>query len=342
MGNLNDRKLRTKRFFFARHLITVTFYLMFTALLSPLWAQEIYAPHDALFSTHFATEAQGWACGRWGSILHTEDGGKTWSRQESGTDLTLSDIFFTDPQTGWAVGNGGTILHTTDGGTTWVKQESPVPFFHMGVHFATPLKGWIASERTHILYTEDGGSTWQVQFRDEDYKLKAIAFSDELHGWAVGEYGYTYATRDGGKTWEHQNGHFRIDDETGELQTGVFLFDVAAIDSNRAVAVGADGLVLKTTDGGMSWNKLKTGAPKTHLFGVTAEEGGTIVISGKGVYQYSNDNGQTWHAIKCQPTMEYSWLYAVSHRGTGKFAAVGESGAIYLSDSQDQWKRVNY
>jgi len=184
-------------------------------------AQQKWTRHDDLFSASFTTEDQGWTCGRWGTILHTSDGGLTWTPQESGTGSTLGDIFFINARTGWAVGNGGTILHTGDAGETWRSQESPVPYFHMGVHFVSPERGWIASDKTHILYTENGGQTWQVQFNDNVYRLKSISFSDERHGWAVGEYGYTFHTRDGGRTWEHQGGYLRYNEETGLLEGGL-------------------------------------------------------------------------------------------------------------------------
>ena len=86
--------------------IVVVVSFIFCWLPSILYAQqkkqqELY---DDLFSVSFPTEKEGWACGRWGTILHTADGGKTWIRQNSGTDFTLSSIYFVDSKNGWAVG----------------------------------------------------------------------------------------------------------------------------------------------------------------------------------------------------------------------------------------------
>ena len=96
---------------------------------------------------------------------------------------------------------------------------------------------------THILSTEDGGATWHVQFQDEIYNLSAISFSDGQHGWAVGEYGFTYRTNDGGRSWVQTRRYFRVSDETGDIETGVTLFDVMAIDTDFGIAVGSDGVV---------------------------------------------------------------------------------------------------
>jgi photosystem II stability/assembly factor-like uncharacterized protein len=305
-------------------------------------SQEIY--YDDLFSAMFTNEKEGWASGRWGCILHTADGGKTWVRQNTGTDLTLSSVSFVDPKHGWAVGEQGIIIHTKDGGKTWEKQKSPVHFFHMKVHFETPLKGWIASEQTHILYTEDGGKTWSIQFKDQDFILKSISFCDPLHGWAVGEYGYTYHTNNGGKTWEKQAGEYALSASTGDIEGGTFLFDVVAIDPQTAWAVGIDGYVIKTENGGKIWKEIKTGAPKTQLFCIAANDGKTILIGGFGTFLSSSDEGRTWKNPEFNPPATYDWFYGIARRGHAGFVAVGGSGIIYLNEGKNPitWNKVNY
>ena len=294
--------------------------------------QKIY---DDLFSASFPTEKDGWASGRWGCILHTADGGKTWIRQNTGTDLTLSSVFFVDPKNGWAVGEEGIIIHTGDGGKTWEKQKSPVPLFHMKTFFISPLKGWIVSEQTHILYTEDGGKTWSIQFKDQDAILKSVSFCDALNGWAVGEYGYIYHTRNGGKTWEKQGGSFGISEKTGDLEGENFLFDVVAADPQTAWAVGVDGYVIKSIDGGKTWKEIPTGAPKAQLFGVGNDpKTGMIVIGGNGVLLVSLDKGKTWKMPEADPPITYDWIYEVARRGDAGFLLVGGGGMMYINEGK--------
>jgi photosystem II stability/assembly factor-like uncharacterized protein len=298
---------------------------------------------EDLLSVSFPTEKEGWACGRWGIVLHTVDGGKTWTLQSSGTENTLCSIHFVDPLNGWAVGEEGTILHTADGGKIWEKQKSPVPFYLMKVYFATSSKGWIVGERTHILSTADGGKTWNIQFKDEDFILKSISFCDELHGWAVGEYGFIYHTKDGGANWVKQAGHFDISEETGAVEGGSFLFDVVAVDSQTAWAVGIDGYVIRTLDGGKMWKEVKTDAPKTQLFCVASNQAGTVLIGGNGTILISMDNGKTWKNPTFDPPIIYGWLYGLSRRASSEFVAVGWDGSIYLSDGKNplsSWHRV--
>ena len=285
-----------------------------------------------LFSVSFPTEKEGWACGRWGTILHSADSGKSWVRQQSGTDYTLGSISFVDPQNGWAVGDGGTILHTKDGGKNWMKQKSPVPYFLFGVQFVSPQKGWIVTERTTILYTEDGGGNWQVQFKDQDFILKRVSFCDERNGWAAGEFGFIYHTDNGGKSWQKQAGEFRFSEETGEIVGGNFLFDVIAINPRSAWVVGIDGYVARTLDGGKTWQQVTNGIPKIHLFGVASDRQGSILIGGNALLLASSDGGKSFVGAKVEPRITYAWIYGIVQRGEAGFVAVGKGGWIYLGD----------
>ncbi|MBI5445970.1 MAG: hypothetical protein HY900_32745 [Deltaproteobacteria bacterium] len=293
---------------------------------------------DDLFSVTFPTAQEGWACGRWGTIVHTRDGGATWARQTTGTDYTLTSISFVDARNGWAVGDGGTILRTTDGGSTWEKQKSPVPYFLMGVQFVTKEKGWIVTERTHILATTDGGKTWAVQFQDQDFILKSVSFCDEQNGWAAGEYGFIYRTADGGRSWQRQAGEFNISDETGEVVGGNFLFDITAIDPKTAWAVGIDGYAAKTADGGKTWQAVK-GLPKTHLFGVRTGPQGVAVV-GDATLLLTSDGGATWRPVQAEPSIRYGWLYRLARRADQGFVAVGQGGWIYVSDAKATSSRL--
>jgi photosystem II stability/assembly factor-like uncharacterized protein len=333
--------LMPKKFLKQIILVISVITILFGGLTPVAQAQKIY---DDLFSATFPNEKEGWASGRWGCILHTADSGKTWVRQKTGTDLTLSSVFFVDSKNGWAVGEEGIIIHTMDGGKTWEKQKSPVRFFHMKVHFENPLKGWIASEQTHILYTEDGGKTWSIQFKDKDFILKSISFCDPIHGWAVGEFGFIYHTRNGGKIWEKQAGEYGLSVSTGEIEGGTFLFDVVAIDPQTAWAVGIDGYVIKTENGGKTWREVKTGAPKTQLFSVESDRGKTILIGGFGVFLYSGDNGRTWKTPQFTPPATYDWFYGITSRGHSGFVAVGGGGIIYdsVGKNPSTWNKVTY
>ncbi len=333
MLTMQVRKTLSPRSFFRAGILALVFLFAFSI------AQAAEQRHDDLFSVAFAGAKEGWASGYWGTILHSGDGGRSWTQQSSGTNCTLTSIHFVDDQYGWAVGDQGTILATRDGGRRWFLQKSPVALFLMGVTFVNRLKGWAVGERTTILATEDGGLTWKVQFKDEDFVLKSVSFSDERNGWAVGEYGYIYHTTDGGRTWKREAGKFGFSEQTGLVEGGKYLFGLAAVDRKTAYAVGIDGCVTMTTDG-KTWHDVVTGAPKAHLFGIAVDKSGGIAIVGKGVLMSSADGGRTWRKREGDSSIDYGWLYGISTRGTMGMVAVGAAGIVYLTDNGSDWARV--
>jgi len=339
-----DRPVHKQRLFSMHYLVIAILFLSCLVSCAPVTQQKkVQEFSEDLLSVTFPTEKEGWACGRWGTVLRTGDGGRTWTPQASGTDNTLCSIYFVDSRNGWAVGEEETIIHTTDGGKAWEKQKSPVPFSLMKVHFVTPQKGWIVGERTHVLFTVDGGKTWNVQFKDEDFILKSISFCDALNGWAVGEYGFIYHTKDGGVTWKNEAGFFDISEKTGEVVAGTFLFDVVAVNPETAWAVGIDGYVTRTIDGGRTWKEVKTGAPKTQLFCISSNLAGTLLMGGNSTFLISTDNGKTWENPACEPPITYGWLYGLAPRGSAGFVAVGWEGSIYLNDGKNplaSWQRA--
>jgi photosystem II stability/assembly factor-like uncharacterized protein len=324
--------------------VVFSFFIFFYCSFLPpqLQAQKGQVVHDDLFSLSFPSQSYGWACGRFGTILHTVDGGKSWAQQKSNTVNTLTGIFFTDNDNGWAVGKSGTILHTVDGGRNWASQESPVGYYHMDVFFLDKKTGFIVSERTLILATDDGGKNWEERFQDADYILKAISFCDDKHGWAVGEFGYIYHTRDGGITWQKQSGFCGIDPETGALKGGKYLFDVVAINPQSACVSGIQGTVLLTTDGGSTWKPIDVNSHVFPLYSIEFDGENTLVLGGKGVCTISKDKGITWRKAEFRPAIDYSWIYDVAYIGNGHFFTCGDEGTIYHRLKGNVWKRIQY
>jgi PKD repeat protein len=80
----------------------------------------------------------GWAVGEGGTILHTTDGGQTWSAQNSGTHLGLKRVKFLDATTGWAVGESGLVLGMSDGGASWHVELTPRQDSLLGLDVVNP------------------------------------------------------------------------------------------------------------------------------------------------------------------------------------------------------------
>lgn len=297
--------------------------------------------HD-LFSVSFPTPLEGWACGRWGTVLHTADGGRTWARQDSGVDCQLNAIMFADQNNGWAVGDVGIIIHSEDGGKSWKTQTSPSRKILLGVYFVTSKKGWAVGKESTILFTENGGLTWQEQTIGVPWTLHGVSFYDENNGWAAGEYGFIYHTQDGGATWQKQAGEFGFNPDQFLVVADNYLFNITAITAEKAVAVGIDGTMKGTEDGGATWEKINTDLPLIHLFGVTCSQERLFLAARSNIYEGPIIGG-SFKPVELIPPVPYGYIYNITPRGDDGFAAVGKEGRIYLSDKTGStWNRVNY
>ncbi len=71
-----------------------------------------------LTSVSFADERNGWAVGHWGVILHTTDGGETWTvqRDDTSVDQPLFSVWFCVKRNGVGGGLWSLILRTAVGG----------------------------------------------------------------------------------------------------------------------------------------------------------------------------------------------------------------------------------
>ena len=89
-----------------------------------------------------------------GLILHTENSGKTWQRQESHTRNFLDDVFFISETEGWIVGKEGLVLHTKDGGQNWRPQHTDTRTDLKAIHVSTTDSGWAVGQNGTILRYE--------------------------------------------------------------------------------------------------------------------------------------------------------------------------------------------
>ncbi len=174
-----------------------------------------------------------------GEVLHSADGGATWSDtpQPLG-EVHLSHIFFIDDQYGWITAGqtvmetvpgehndeeklvgykDGALLQTTDGGATWEVLFSGEERAVNSISFVDDQFGWITSNSMagpKVQHSADGGESWAdlplpqtTQVGDLNY-LTSVHFFNRCEGWLMGGAGsgdavaVLWHTVDGGKTWD--------------------------------------------------------------------------------------------------------------------------------------------
>jgi len=264
----------------------------------------------------FAGASDGWAVGAGGTILHTGEGGATWTAQTSppGTP-DLAAATFAGASDGWAVGDGGTILHTGDGGATWTAQTSGTTQDLTAVSCAGATTAWVVGTGGTILHTTNG-ITWTAQTVPPGTPdLTGVAFAGASDGWAVGAGGTIWHTSDGGTTWVPESAPVGTPDLTAVACTG----------ATTAWAVGAGGTILHTT-GGTTWVPESAPVATPDLSGVAFAGGmaGWAVGAG-GVILHTGDGGDTWTA-QTSPTAQD--LAAVAFADSRRGCAVGGAGVV--------------
>lgn len=244
------------------------------------WDQKDSTTKLPLFSIDFADARQGWAVGKSAMIVHTADGGATWKAQKSPlpADKHLFKVDAVDAKTVWAVGDWGTVVVTHDGGEHWddrslgtftVQVEQTAgrnaatvtdDIILYDIAFPDAQHGYIVGEFGTVLATSDGGSTWWRRDTGTDKTLFGINFTDADHGWAVGIDGLILRTSDAGRTWTIQRGEAQVEalDDVGFLamikNPGLY---AVKVEGKRGIVVGDVGVLLTSTDGGETWDRLE-------------------------------------------------------------------------------------
>ena len=229
--------------------------------------------------------------------------------------MPLHSVYVNDDNTGCAVGDYGTILKTINGGTTWTVQLSGTSYLLYFVCSANPGKLYVVGDYGTIFTTIDGGSTWTaLSGCITTDLLSSVFFTDANTGYAVGgvdnhwdeTVGIILKTTNGGNTWSsiwtgqtyHLNSVFFTDGNTGYAVGYVFEF------WNGKLTKGA---ILKTTDGGTTWNSQYSTVLQESFNSVYFTDSNTGYIAcGGGTILKTSDAGQTWATQSSGTTSLYS------------------------------------
>lgn len=287
------------------------------------WRPTKATPQTRYDDIWFVSPLVGWAVNSAGEIVHTEDG-DNWATQHTvDGDTWLRCMSFTSPTDGWV----GSItrrqrLFKTEDGKTWTDMTASLPALPSAIcGISSPSKGVVFASGTQypnreagIMHTADGGKTWNsISMAAHANLLIDTYFVDDLHGWVVGgKGGTTYDklkpvvmfTADGGKTWQDKLENSGIDFPTGEwgwkIQFLTPQVGFVSLENDTAAAI------LKTTDGGNSWNRIPITDPQRNVelegIGFINEQVGWVGGWGHGFMANqpdgttsgTTDGGATW------------------------------------------------
>lgn len=153
-----------------------------------------------------------------------------------------------------------------------------------------PEGGFVAvGERGHVVLSGDGSEWDQADLVPTRATLTAVTAAGNLL-WAGGHDTTIIFSEDGGRTWELQY-------SDPERQQPIL--DIYFVDEQNGFALGAYGLMLRTYDGGASWEDHDVSEEGWHLNSLVDLGGGRMVIAGEAGFSFlSEDGGDTWMPIE--------------------------------------------
>lgn len=249
-----------------------------------------------------------------GILLRTNNGGSTWTNNQIEAKM-LEDVAFVD-SVGFAVGVDGKIAGTTNGGDSWSSFQSPG---WTDLHSIKPanINSWVAVGGTAwnrgVIHTSiDRGMSWDLDTLIPE--LRAIHMIDAKNGFAAG-YGTIMKTANTAVDWEH----------TGA--DGDFFIDLDFPSASVGYAVGYNGSILKTTDGGLNWDIQRNPLARKQIYleavaFVDEQEG--YAVGRKGVF-LKTTNGSKWQQVETGTKED---LYDVWPFGPQGGLIVGTEGLI--------------
>lgn len=196
-------------------------------------------------SFYFLSEFVGYVA--YGSEVFIYNDGK-WETINTGFDFQANEIEFYNELTGVIAGEGR-VIKTLDGGFSW-SDITPLPnpgVVYNNVEFASSDSIYITSE-DNVFRSYDGGWSWQSTSQPPSYYITDFFMINADTAFILAG-GDILKSIDGTVTWAsgeiNTNGYFYAE---------AFYFPVST--TGFAVGSGEYDNIVKTTDGGNTWNSL--------------------------------------------------------------------------------------
>lgn len=228
------------------------------------------------------------------ALSRTTDGGKTWKldsiRSPDGTIQQVPASFginvfsMYNSTTAYAAGSNGVIVKTADAGATWIRTNvTSTTDFMAGISLGSEEKVYgIAAPITNlyspnIFYrTTNAGQSWQSV---PDFvsgagfgELKFIGPETGFAGGGNGSQAVIYKTIDGGGSWNMKHA-------AGDAQSSIY--GINFVDHNTGYAIGSNGLILRTDNGGETWTPEISGSTEP-LQGISITDKNVYVVGRNG------------------------------------------------------------
>lgn len=292
--------------------------------------RQAQVPTDLLLTAvHFYGGKLGWAVGHDGVILHSRDGGETWSKQLDGRDisklmLTWAEEEITRLEQASAAAPDDEALLTALDNAYFALDDAKAGSASgpsrplLDVWFRDAMEGWAVGAYGMIVYTRDGGEHWQyISALDnpERLHLNTVLGLSDGSLLVAGEGGRLHRSSDNGLHWQ----------PAAQL-TNASLYKLLALADGKLMALGFGGTLLASQDHGGSWKSIPLPV-SVGLYGGTQLINGSVLLTGQGGVMLLSNDGQhfkPWQAPHKAP------LLGISVFNSNHVALIGSAGLQIL------------
>lgn len=240
-------------------------------------------------------------------------------------EADLNDIYaLPDSDLIWAVGSGGIILHSNDGGQSWQRQSLQGSFPAAEKAAARWFELIPAAFAADAPLSKKEALPYQEQQKQQLLPPQNLKIQLPVQQQQLPE------------PKQEPEQPLAQQSRDPELTT---LRAVYFIDGKNGWIVGDAGLILRTSDGGNSW-QVQTSAVSTALYDlqfVSPEQG--WIAGDRGTLLRTDNGGQNWQVIDTNTISKLNGLFFIDpERGW----VVGDSGTIRrTSNAGTTWQRLN-
>ncbi|RCH56202.1 hypothetical protein DJ568_05560 [Mucilaginibacter hurinus] len=232
-----------------------------------------------------------------------------------------------------AVGDNNTIVFSDDDGNTW--QKTNVNNSYAAIQ-AIDSKIAYMYAAGRMLKTEDGAATWfpvEVPQPTSGQNFTRMYFYNASIGYLLGDYGF-YKTTDGGVNWQFYSAY---------VNSSFTLYCAYFSDENDGFVGGSNGKLLRTKDGGKTWQNIVLPGFDDYSYGVSVSaitfvsKSLGFVATNRGIYR-TTDGGTTWGKISEMQSSVKRLYFIDKNYGV----ILIENGGMYLTtDGGFTWNMQN-
>ena len=270
------------------------------------------------------------------SLTSEEEIDTGWDQAPISTDNDLNDVLALNSTSAFAIGENGKIYHTVNSGVNWSEQDSGVIQDLNAIEFNG--QAIVAGDSGTVLIND--GDSWignSIEGAGNLYDLSVPHFESLADS-------VIFVSGTGGEIWKWSNNTW--DDLSNFTGTTNDIYAIDFVNEDEGFAVGADGLIIATIDGGLSW-EIRDSPEEFRgfsfydvtIFGYKGSPVSVLIVGENGTVIQSSGTGPTaigyiWKvpSENSHPTNTTSTLKSISGSSRFKFWIVGDDNFVALTE----------